>query len=350
MKLNDLVKQTSEWLKASGPNSDIVISSRIRLARNLAKYTFTQRASKKQRQDVLRVCKDAISENLFMKGALFLELEGLSNIDKQFLLERHLVSKEHLVGQDSKAVAISEKEIISIMINEEDHLRIQVIQSGLNLNEAWRIIDRIDSDLGTLLNYAFSLDFGFLAACPTNTGTGMRASVMLHLPALVMTKQINRVIQAISKLNLTARGLYGEGTQASGNFFQISNQITLGHAETEVIDNLERIIRQIIGYEQSARKDLQARNRTEIEDRIFRAYGTLKNAHIITSNETVELLSMVRLGVDMGLVKQLNTADINQLFISIQPAHLQRMEKKMLSAHERDVKRAELIRTKLIKK
>jgi len=258
-----------------------------------------------------------------------------------------MVSKELLIGADNKAVAISDREIISIMINEEDHLRIQVIQSGLNLAQTWDVIDMIDSELGTTLNYAYSGDFGYLTACPTNTGTGMRASVMLHLPALVITKQINRVIQAISKLNLTARGLYGEGTQASGNFFQISNQITMGHLETEVVDNLTRVIKQIITHEQNARKQLIASNKTELEDRIYRAYGTLKNAHIISSNETVELLSMVRMGVDMEMVKDLSIDAINQLFISIQPAHLQKMEGKALSAQQRDAKRAELIRSKL---
>ena len=347
MKLNDLVKQTSEWLKASGPNSDIVISSRIRLARNLAKYTFTQRASKKQRQDVLRVCKDAISENLFMKGALFLELEGLSNIDKQFLLERHLVSKEHLVGQDSKAVAISEKEIISIMINEEDHLRIQVMKSGFDLKDAWHIINDIDNALGNLLHYAYSVDFGYLTACPTNTGTGMRASVMVHLPSLVMTKQIGKVLQAITKLSLTARGFYGEGTEASGNFFQISNQVSLGHKEEDIIDNIERIIKQIIDHEQSAREALYSQNRSALQDRIWRAYGTLKSAHIITSSETIDLLSLIRLGVDLKLIKEVDQALINELFTITQPAHLQKLEKKRLDPNERDVKRAQIIREKI---
>jgi len=347
MKLNDLVKQTSEWLKATGPNSDIVISSRIRLARNLRRHPFPQKASKPQRQQVLKACKDAISKSPFLKGSLLLNLQDLNNVDKQFLLERHLVSKEHLAGIDNRAVTISDREIISIMVNEEDHLRIQTMQSGLDLQQAWRIIDRIDSGLGDKLDYAFSDEFGYLTACPTNTGTGMRASVMLHLPALVMTKQINRVVTAISKLNMAVRGLYGEGTQARGNFFQISNQITLGLTEVDVIDKLERVIKQIIGHEQNARKSLIGINRMELEDRIFRSYGILKNAHIITSNETVELLSMVRVGVDTGLIKGLTLSTLNEIFISIQPAHLQKLEGKALSARDRDIKRAEVIRGKL---
>jgi len=347
MKLNDLVKQTGEWLKATGPNSDIVISSRIRLARNLRKHPFPQKASRPQRQQVLKFCKDAISKSPFLKGSLLLNIHDLNNVDKQFLLERHLASKEHLVGPDSKAISISDREVIAIMINEEDHLRIQAMQSGLDLRQTWQIISRIESGLGSKLDYAFSNDFGYLTACPTNTGTGMRASVMLHLPALVMTKQINRVVSAISKLNMAVRGLYGEGTQARGNFFQISNQITLGLVELDVVDKLDRVIKQIIGHEQNARRSLSGINKTEVEDRIFRSYGILKNAHIITSNETVELLSMVRLGVDTGLLKGLTLATLNDLFISIQPAHLQKLEGKALSARDRDIKRAEVIRSKL---
>lgn len=344
MNLDDLISQTSEWLRGVGPQSDIVMSSRIRLARNIANMPFSRWANKKQSQQVLETSKSAIETNNFMKTGLFLKVEDLTSINKQFLLERHLVSRELIEKSDSKAVFISEGEIISIMINEEDHMRMQAMQSGFNLKQAWQIIDRIDSDLGAKIDFAFSSDFGFLTACPTNTGTGMRASVMLHLVALVMTKQINKVLQAISKFGLTARGFYGEGTQAIGNFFQISNQTTLGHTEQDVIDGLERIINQIIMHEQAARKVLETQHKAELEDRIFRALGTLKSAHIITSNETIELLSMVRLGVDAGLIKDIDIVKLNQLFISTQPAHLQKLEGKILSASERDTKRAEVIR------
>ncbi len=349
MKLDDLINQTSEWLRGIGPDSDIVISSRIRLARNLNKIPFSHLAVKKQAQETLKVCKDAIEANGYLKGGLFLKIEELANIDKQFLLERHLVSKELIIKFDSKAVIISQKEIISIMINEEDHLRIQTIQSGFNLRQAWDIISKLDVDLAARFDYAFSADFGFLTACPTNVGTGMRASVMLHLPALVITKQIDKVLQALSKLSLTARGFYGEGTQANGNFFQISNQTTLGHNEADIIDNIERVIRQVIVQEQNARKFLDAQHKTELQDRIYRALGVLKSAHIITSSETIELLSMVRLGVNVGLIKDIGIAKLNQLFISTQPAHLQKLEGKLLTAAERDAKRAQVIRESIEK-
>lgn len=344
MKLDDLINQTSEWLRGLGPDSEIVISSRIRLARNINKMPFSHWATKQQSQQVLNISKDAVDASNYMKGCVFVRIEELGSIDKQFLLERHLVSKELIVKSDSKAAAIGDREIIAIMINEEDHLRVQVVQSGFNLQAAWQIIDALDAELGAKIDFAFSSEFGFLTACPTNTGTGMRASVMLHLPALVMTKQINKVLQTISKLSLTARGFYGEGTQASGNFFQVSNQTTLGHAETDIIDNIERIIKQIIMHEQQQRKMLITQHKAEFNDRIQRALGILKNAYIITSNETIELLSMVRLGVDTGLIKDINIAKLNQLFISTQPAHLQKLEGKPLSAAERDVKRAEVIR------
>ena len=349
MNINDLVNNNGEWLRCTGPNSDIVMSSRIRLARNLSKYPFSHWASKKEQQDVLQVIKKTLSSLRSIKGSLCLDIGALSIIDKQFLVERHLMSREHTIEPENKGLCVSDREVISIMINEEDHLRIQVMKSGFDLRDAWHIINEIDNEIGAALDYAYFSDFGYLTACPTNTGTGMRASVMLHLPSLVMTKQIGKVLQAITKLSLTARGLYGEGTEASGNFFQISNQVSLGHREEDILDNIERIIKQIIGHEHSAREVLVSQNKEILEDRIWRAYGTLKSAHIITSSETIDLLSLVRLGVDLGLIKEVNRALINELFIITQPAHLQKIEKKKLNPNERDVKRAEIVRTKLIK-
>ncbi len=223
------------------------------------------------------------------------------------------------------------------------------MQSGFNLFEAWNIINKIDDSLAKELSFAFLADWGYLTACPTNTGTAMRGSVMLHLPALVMTTQISRVLAAISKLSFTTRGLYGEGTQATGNFFQVSNQVSLGHSEDDIIENINGLIRQIIEQENQARETMLSRNRAVLEDRINRGFGILKSAHIITSQETVELLSMVRLGCDLGMIKDLDRRTINELFITTQPAHLQKLENKKLSSQERDVRRAELIRNKLLK-
>ena len=347
MNLDDLLSTQGEWLRSTGPNSDIVMSSRIRLARNLSKYPFSHWASKKEQEDVLQTAKQAVSSSEKIKTSLCLDIGKLDTIDRQFLVERHLMSKEHTVNSENKGLCIGEREVVSIMINEEDHMRIQVMKSGFDLRDAWYIINEIDDELGELLEYAYEPNFGYLTACPTNAGTGMRASVMLHLPSLVMTKQIGKVLQAITKLSLTARGLYGEGTEASGNFFQISNQVSLGHKEEDVIDNIERIIKQVVDHEQSAREALVSQNKDVLVDRIWRAYGTLKSAHIITSDETIDLLSLVRLGVDMNLIKKLDRALINELFIIIQPAHLQKIEKKKLTPNQRDAKRADIIREKI---
>jgi protein arginine kinase len=350
MTLDDLLNNTGEWIRCTGPVCDIVMSSRVRLARNLANYPFSHWASKKEQETILTTAKENILSVKKLKDSLFVEIGLLDSIDKQFLVERHLMSKEHMIDAENKGLCVGHDEVISIMINEEDHLRMQVMKSGFNLKEAWQIIDEMDTELGNLMDFAYSVDFGYLTACPTNAGTGMRASVMLHLPSLVMTKQIGKVLQAITKLSLTARGLYGEGTEASGNFFQISNQVSLGHKEEDVIDNIERIIKQIVDHERSARETLLSQNREALEDRIWRAYGTLKSAHIITSTETIDLLSLVRLGVDLGVIKQSDRALINELFVITQPAHLQKLEKKKLGPNQRDVKRAEIIREKLDKK
>jgi len=347
MQINDLLNHTSEWLKGTGPHSDVVISSRIRLARNLNKFPFPHWASKSQLNEIIAKTKQEMEKVDLLKKSTFFLLADLDNIDKQFLVERHLMSIEHTQKTEQKAVLISEEEIISVMINEEDHLRIQLMQSGFNLFQAWDIINRIDDELAKLLDYAFLPDFGYLTACPTNTGTGMRGSVMLHLPALVMSRQIERVLAAISKLSFTTRGLYGEGTQASGNFFQISNQVSLGHSENEIIENINGLIRQIIEQELQSRDILLSKNKEILEDRINRSLGILKSARIITSQETIELLSMVRLGNDLGMIKDIDRRTINELFITTQPAHLQKLENKKLSSDERDLKRAELIRKKL---
>ena len=347
MTLNDLLKHTSEWLKGTGPNSDIVISSRIRLARNLDKIPFPHWANKKQSEEVLRTIEEAKALVGYLKKATTFKLADLDNVDKQFLIERHLMSNEHAQKTDHKAVIIDDEEIISIMVNEEDHFRMQVMQSGFNLFEAWNIINGVDDALAKELPFAFLADWGYLTACPTNTGTGMRGSVMLHLPALAMTRQIDRVLAAIAKLSFTTRGLYGEGTQATGNLFQISNQVSLGHSEDEIIDNINGLIRQIIEQENQARELMLSRNRAMLEDRIHRSFGVLKNAYIISSQETIELLSMLRLGCDLEMIKDIDRRSINELFIITQPAHLQKIENKKFSSSERDIKRAELIRERL---
>lgn len=347
MKLEDFLKQDCEWLKGTGPSSNIVMSSRTRLARNIDGIPFSNWADRARLEEVLTIAKSAVSSSNYLRDSTFFRLKDLSEVDRLFLVERHLMSPEHARDVEYKALIVDPKEIVSIMVNEEDHLRIQVMQSGLNLRECWRIIDEIDTELSKKIAYAYSAKWGYLTACPTNAGTGLRGSVMVHLPALVFAGHINRVLQAIAKLGLNVRGLYGEGTEAIGNVFQISNQISLGISEEDIVDNIERMTNQIITREESARKAISTKNRDAIVDRASRAYGTLKSAHIITSNETVALLSAIRLGVDLGIVKDLDRRSVNELFILTQPAHLQKLEGKTLNSNDRDIKRADLIREKL---
>lgn len=338
-------EQSVSWLKATGPESDVVISSRLRLARNLANYPFPARLTPGEREELVRDVQDAVKGSHFLKKANFILTTDLSGIDQQYLMERHLVSNELIHEESKSAVAVTPDEIVSLMVIEEDHLRLQVFQSGLDLIETWRIADEIDTELEKHLHYAFDATLGYLTACPTNVGTGVRASCMLHLPSLVLTKQIHKVLQALSKLNLAVRGLYGEGTQALGNFFQFSNQITLGQPETEIIDNLEGVIKQVITHEREAREYLKKKRRNKMEDQIWRALGVLKAARMISSQEAVQLLSLVQVGVDVGILGgQIMHGDLNQLFLLIQPGHLQKMHGGELSTAERDARRAERIR------
>ena len=347
MELDDLLHGKSEWLKGTGPKSDIVISSRIRLARNLDGFPFFNWAKPKEKEGTLKLVREAVEKSKFLKKSLFLNIKDLPEIDRQFLVERHLMSPEHVIDLEYKGLVVEDKEIASIMINEEDHLRIQVLQSGFNIIEAWRMSDAIDTDLSKKMPYAFSTKWGYLTACPTNTGTGLRASVMLHLPALVMTNQIGKVFQAISKLGLTMRGFYGEGTEATGNFFQISNQVTLGRSESDLIDKIGSIVDKLVKREESTRNILMVKQKDELADKIWRAYGTLKSARIITSTETIKLLSFIRLGVDLGIVSGIDRTELNELLILTQPAHLQKLENKLLTPNQRDYKRADLVREKL---
>ncbi|MBL7073209.1 MAG: protein arginine kinase [Candidatus Omnitrophica bacterium] len=349
MKLNDLLYKESEWLKAEGPKSNVAISTRVRVARNVAGHLYFNRANSAARAETLEMMIKAIKKSKLLKKTLLVKINDISNLDKRFLVERHLMSREHTQNSEFKALAIEESEIVSVMLNEEDHLRLQVMQSGFNVMETWRIVDEIDTELERILHFDYSDKFGYLTSCPTNTGTGMRASVMLHLPILAMTAQIENVFNAISKLGLTMRGFYGEDTEASGDFFQISNQVALGHSEMDVLDNLERIIRKIIHKEESARGELFQKRKEELIDRVHRSYGTLKNARIITSSETIKLLSAIRLGVDLGLLKDITISDVNEVLLLTQPAHLQKINGEEIAPYDRDLKRADLIRQKLVK-
>jgi protein arginine kinase len=347
MQISDLVSQVAEWLKGNGPDSEIVFSSRIRLARNLKDIPFTHRGDSRQLAEVLKKVNTAVKDSDYLSNSFYVAVDQIEYLDRTFLVERQLISLEHAQSNHARGVNIGDKEIVSIMVNEEDHLRFQVLQSGLQLVEAWRLVNKIDKELENKIDYAFSNKLGYLTACPTNVGTGMRASVMLHLPALVVTKEINKILNGISKLGITFRGLYGEGTEPASNLFQLSNQITLGHKEDEIIDNIERVARRVINYEKKARNVLSAKQKGYLENKIYRAWGILKNARLIDSRETMDLLSSLRLGVDMKIIKDIDYRVLNELFVLTQPAHLQKLENKELRPSERDETRADLIRRRL---
>lgn len=350
MQLDDFVGKTGEWLKGTGPFSHIVLSSRVRLARNLTTAPFTNRATKEALDRVVKDVVEAVKKEDSLQGLHFFRLNDFDNTDRQFLVERHLMSLDHANHPQGRGLIVSQDETLSIMINEEDHLRIQMMQSGFNMLSTWEAVDHIDNLLSKHLPFAFSSEWGFLTACPTNTGTAMRGSVMLHLPALVMTKQMKKILDAISKLSFASRGFYGEGTEAVGNFYQISNQVSLGHSEPDIIENINGLIKQIIEQEEQARQLLLVQNKALLEDKVFRAWGILKNARVLSSQETIELLSMVRLGLDVGFIRALNYKTLNELFMMIQPAHLQKIEGKKLNAFERDIKRADSVRQQLNQK
>jgi protein arginine kinase len=347
MNLDSLTHTSGEWLRGGGPESDIVISSRIRLARNLAAFPFTNRASAHQKAEVESMLRDRIAKLEVDPRLSYINVPGLSALDRQFLVERQLISRELAAAEGPRGVALGPQETVSLMVNEEDHLRLQVMRSGFSLDEAWSDIDKVDDLLEQRVSYAFSEDFGYLTACPTNVGTGMRASVMLHLPALVLTKQIEKVFRALQKINLAVRGLYGEGSRASGDFYQISNQVTLGKSEANILSEIREVIPQIITYERQARTTLVRESKQALQDRVSRAFGTLCSATMMTSEETMDLLSSVRLGINLELLQEISIPTVNELFIHTQPAHLQKLMGTPLDGEERNSARARYLRTRL---
>ncbi len=347
MALDELYPRSGEWLKGTGPESDIVISSRIRLARNLEDFPFQSRLSEDKRTRLESLLRDGIEAAGISGSPAYMNLRGADPIDCTLLVERHLISREHAEDEGDRGVAYTSSETVSIMTIEEDHLRIQVMRSGFQLDEAWKTIDEVDTKLEGRFPYAFSSEYGYLTACPTNVGTGMRVSVMLHLPALVMTRQIEKVFNAVARLNMVVRGLYGEGTHASGDFYQISNQVTLGRSEEEILAEFREIVPKIISYERKIRSKFLESHRPNLEDKVWRAVGSLQSARQISSEETMERLSMVRMGVNLGIVEEIEIGTVNELFILSQPAHLQKLEGQVLDPGERDIVRARFIRDHL---
>jgi len=365
MRLADLIRGAGEWLREGGPMHDVVISSRVRLARNLAGVAFLSRCNPTQRADIEQRLREQILQTQPAADMFYVDVAAACEIDRQLLVERHLISRQHAAGADPNAnakpkaakkppantargVAVGGGETLAIMVNEEDHLRLQVLRSGLQLEQAFEDILRVDNLLEERLDFAYHPRYGYLTACPTNVGTGLRVSVMLHLPALKMTGEIEKVFRAARDMHLAVRGLYGEGTEASGDFFQVSNQTTLGCSERQiVVDFRERVLPAFIEYEKRARASLLTKNRVAVEDKVARALAILRSARLISSEETMYLLSLVRLGINEGLVEGVDPRTMNELFLLCQPAHLQRILGMEMPPQDRSQARADYVRRRL---
>jgi len=370
MKLTDISSDINEWFSGIGPSADIVISSRIRLARNLAGHKFLSRCSTDEKSEILRKLKNTLMSLDVGDKIFYISVDKASVLDKHFLVERHLISQHHAFSKGPRGAVIAQKEFFTAMINEEDHLRIQVLKAGLQLQQCMEQINRIDDMIEQQLDYAFSPRYGYLTACPTNLGTGIRVSVMLHLPALKMTSQIEKFLNAAKDMGLAVRGLFGEGTEAAGDFYQLSNQVTLGVSEADIISQFEgTILPEVVEYETAARNQLLSKDSEVLDDKISRAMALLENAHLISSQEALFLLSHLRLGINMHkhmgaatpAIKRLcalrsgdgvetagiSITTINRLFMLTLPAHLQLNYGKLLDPTHRDALRAKIIRSAL---
>lgn len=344
--IDELLRRPASWLSGENEEGELVMSSRVRLARNLEGRPFTHRATPEDLSAARSAVRLATDEAPSLSGALAFDLDESPEPDRMLLAERRLVSLEMVRNHAGRSLVVDRDESLSVMINEEDHLRLQAVGSGLSLRQAAERIGRLDDELDERLPYAWSERLGYLTACTTNVGTGMRASAMVHLPGLVRNKDIAAVLDGLSHVRLTVRGAYGEGTQATGNFFQVSNSITLGVSEEETIRNLESHVRKLLEFERKAREVLLRKARSLLEDSIWRAVGILRTARVLTSQESMSLMSAVRMGVGMGVITDVSLADINEMTIMIQPMHLQYLNRRVMDAGERDRCRADYVRAR----
>lgn len=347
VELDDLIGKCGEWARGTGPESDVVMSSRIRLARNLTDTPFPPRADDRTKRDVVHLLREKIVEFSPVSLPGYFPVQEMPKLDRTFLMERQLISRELSEAKGPRGVFIGANESVSLMLNEEDHLRMQGLRSGYDLNDCWHEINRIDDELQRGLSFAFNDELGYLTSCPTNAGTGIRVSVMLHMPAMVMTKEMQKVFQSMHTMGLAVRGLYGEGSQAMGDFYQISNQTTLGKSEEQIISKVQQVIPEVLGYERKARADLLKEFRPKLHDQVSRALGTLSSARQISSEEAMQHLSQVRLGIAVELLHDVSLKKVNELFMLIQPAHLQKLHHASLDKPERDNLRADYLREQL---
>lgn len=343
----NMAETPAHWLSGKGEEALVVLSTRIRLARNVAGCCYPTTADTDTRKRIIAYFDSVVTRTDLLSDAQYCKATDIDSMDRDFLVERHLISPVFLNGDLSKAVLIGPNEQLSIMVNEEDHLRIQALASGLDPQGAFDLAMKYEAEIGRHLEYDYDRDFGFLTACPTNAGTGMRASVLIHLPGLVLTRDIDKVISRITRSGLIVRGFYGEGSDVLGNLFQVSNQNTLGLSEADIISQITKVTREIIDEEAKARARLNEEAADMIEDKIWRAYGILKHARVLTSEEVMNLLSAVRLGHAMKIIDFLDVSLINEILLLSQPAHLQKYYKTEMDNSRRDFVRAQMVREKL---
>lgn len=334
---------TKRWFDSPGQEEDVVLSTRIRIARNLRSYNFPEIITLEESDGLTENVLDTV-KNSFESNYSFHKIANLDLLDRRNYIENHLISPGLTKRPDHSSFLLRDDENASIMINEEDHIRIQSLLPGLDLEKGWSIVDEIDDSLESNLDYAFHEQLGYLTSCPTNIGTGLRASAMVHIPSLSMSGYVNSLIQGLNKIGLTVRGIYGEGTEALGNLYQISNQVTLGEEEKVIIEKLKRVIYQVIDKERKVRSLILDNRKEELEDRVYRSLGIVKNARIMSSREAMAHISNIRLGIETGLIKDLTYRDITELIISVQPANIQMTSGSELNKKKRDYNRAELIR------
>ena len=336
------------WLEASGPASHLVISTRLRLARNLRHHRFATRSDPAERSEILGEVERAAAGTRALGHAARFRLDTMEPGDRELLHERHLVSRELAASEPGARArpggALLVQDDASVMVNEEDHLRLQTLRSGFALDSAWERVAGLDRELGGQLPYAFHPEFGYLTSCPTNVGTGLRASVLVHLPGLVLTKEITKILQGLTQVGLTFRGLYGEGSEVVGNLFQLSNQTTLGKSERELLDQLGKLVRRVMEHEERARQVLLRDATSILEDKVWRAFGLLRYARTLSFDETMNLLSGVRLGVGLKLIPNVGLYTLNRLLIFTRPAHLAALQGRALSESEIPVQRAAYVR------
>lgn len=347
VELQNFLSSPADAVRRTGPMDHIVLSSRVRLARNIQGFSFPGWSKKAERVRALELIRAAVEQLPAMAGGFAESMDALGPMDKQLLVERHLISREHAAKSGGSGLVLDRTESLSVMINEEDHLRMQSLRPGLQLKEAWGAVDEVDTALEARLPYAFSADLGYLTACPSNVGTGIRVSAMLHLPGLVLAELINPIVQSVGKLGLAVRGLYGEGTEALGNLFQVSNQMTLGETEAEILERLSKVLQQMIEHELNARQKLIEEKPKVLFNHVGRAFGVLSNAYSISSKEAMNLLSLIRLAHDMGMFPGAPRSLFDELLMITQPAHLQQSQTGKLGADERDARRADLLRDRL---